>query len=114
MNRRRKEALAGKLNKRVDIERAVQTSDGGGGFTESWEIFKSVWAHVQPLRGREDFDDFRIHGKVNYRITIRYTQGVEPKMRVNLGGRIFNIRAVMNIDEADEVLELMAEEGVAN
>lgn len=113
MPNRKKEILSARLNKRVDIEKPVHTSDSGGGFSESWQIFASVWAEVKPLRGRENFADFKLHGTVNYRITIRYLSGIEPRMRVNYNGRIFNIRAVMNVDEADTVLELLAEEGVA-
>ena len=113
MNKRQKEILAARLNKRVDIEKSVQIADGGGGFTESWQIFATVWASIEPLRGREDYDNSRIHGRTNYRIVIRYMPGIETKMRVNLKGRVFNINAVMNIDEANEMLELLAEEGVS-
>ncbi len=113
MNSKRKRAINGFLNRRVDIERPVQVSDGGGGFTETWQIFATVWAGFEVLRGSESFSDLRVQGTSNHRITVRYTKGVEPKMRVVFNHRIFNIRAVINIDEANEILELMCEEGVA-
>jgi SPP1 family predicted phage head-tail adaptor len=113
MNKKRKESLAGRLTKRVDIEKPVRTSDGGGGFTESWQLVATVWAGLEPLRGSEDYSDLRLIGKTNYRITIRHRDGIEPRMRVNFNNRTFNIRAVLNLDEANEILELIAEEGVA-
>lgn len=45
--------------------------------------------------------------------TIRYTNGITSKMRIKFGTRLFNIRAVVNIDEKNELLELTAEEFVS-
>ena len=29
------------------------TADGGGGYSESWQAYATVWADLHPARGRE-------------------------------------------------------------
>ena len=45
---------------------------------------------------------------------MRYRSGVTPAMRLVFDERIFNIRTIHNIDEKNDMLELLVEEGVGN
>lgn len=107
------EALSSLLRKRITIETSTETADTAGGFTTSWATFATVWAGFEPLRGRENYQDMILQSTTNYRVTIRYLAGVTTKMRIKLGGRLFNIRSIMNPEERGEMLEFMVEEGVA-
>lgn len=107
------ENLSSRLKKRISIEVPTETADGAGGFTITWNNFASVWAEIIPLRGREELQSAKIQEVKNFKITIRYLSGITTKMRINFGGRIFNIRAVMNMMEESSVTEIIAEEGVA-
>lgn len=103
----------GELKKRIVIETVTQTSDGIGGFTETWATFVSAWASINPMKANEVFWAGHLEHRVTHKIMIRYQSGVLPKMRVSFGGRYFYIKGVRNIDEMNRFLELMCEEGVA-
>lgn len=105
--------LAKKLKKRITIQQPVEVSDSGGGYTLSWSDLASVWAEVKPVSGREDYRALKLESKVTHKVTIRHRSDVTAGMRISMGGRVFNIRAVMNQDEENEKLLLLAEEGVA-
>lgn len=92
----------GELRHRVTI----QKSQGGtlnslGEETTKYVDYKTVWAAVEPLKGREreyqNTDQFQ--AEVDYRIRIRYTPDLKPNMRIVFRGRIFSIQAIINIDE---------------
>jgi hypothetical protein len=44
-----------KLDKRVAIQSATQSTDGQGGFTETWTTDATVWAWIRPVKGFEKF-----------------------------------------------------------
>lgn len=102
----------GQLHHRVTLQSASETADGGGGFTATWSDIATVWARIEPLSGKERMTAQQLENPLTHRITIRHRSGVDAKMRIKFGSRIFNIRSVLNPDEGNEVLELMAEEGV--
>lgn len=108
-------ALCARLKHRVTIEQRVRTQDGVGGSTVSWSPVLVAWAE---LRSRTSGGDERaVAGKLEaqqtHELTMRYRSGITTDMRVSYKGRIFNIRSIVNVDEAGVLLELLLEEGVA-
>ncbi|MFQ6016772.1 MAG: phage head closure protein [Kiloniellaceae bacterium] len=106
----------GALRRRLVIQAENPDADAGGGQNDPWAgatTVATVWGRIQPLTGSERLRAMRLEGKVSHRITIRYQAGITPKMRMLLGGRVFNIRAVINPEERNRFLELLCEEGVA-
>jgi len=102
----------GELDKRIIIENSTEVDDGYGGKTISWATFATVWARVKPLKGFEKLRAMQIQSEVTHKITIRYRSGITTGMRVNFNSRIFNIKSSININEDDQWLEIIAEEGV--
>ena len=49
-----------------------------------------------------------------YRITIRWISGITTAMRVNWGGRLFNIANTNDIEGRNRVLELTCTEGLSH
>ena len=72
-----------------------------------------VRASLEPLRGGEALRALQLEDRVTHRITTRYRAGITAKMRIRFKSRLFNIRSVINVEEANRFLEIMAEEGVA-
>lgn len=108
--------MIGKLRHRLTIEEEVRVADGGGGFDLSWQAIATepvVWGRVTPLSGREVLRASQLQTPVSHRVTIRYRADVTASMRLTLGSRVFNIRALINVEERDRWLELTCEEGVA-
>jgi len=97
----------------IIIERGVKTPDGSGGNTIVWGTIKTLRAKISPISGRERVYAQRLEADTTHRIMLRYTPGILPSDRINFNGRYFQIRALLNLEEANRFLEISAEEGVA-
>lgn len=104
---------AGKLRHSVAFERSVKTPDGAGGFNRTWETAATVRAMVTPLSGNERWQSQRVEANTTHRIFIRYRSDINTELRVNFGGRIMQVVAVLNIEERSKWLEIQAIEGEA-
>ena len=104
------------LRQVVEIQSESATGDGGGGQTDPWAnptLVATVRARVEPLRGDERSRAMRIAAVLTHRVTIRHRSDVTAAMRLKFDNRIFNIRAVIDVQERGRFLDLMCEEGVA-
>jgi SPP1 family predicted phage head-tail adaptor len=101
---------AGNLRHRVCVEAVVRTADDGGGATESWTTVAETWADIKPANGSELVAADRRQGRVSHVIHTRVGIVVEPEMRLRLGQRIFEIRAVMDLSERRRWFRILAEE----
>jgi SPP1 family predicted phage head-tail adaptor len=108
---------AGKLRHRVTLQSLTAGSPqqtASGQPDESWADEATIWASVEPLRGRELFAAQEHHSRVEVRIRLRYRAGITAAMRVSFDGRYYNIVAVLDREERHRELELMCEQGVNN
>lgn len=104
--------LSSKLSKRIIIEEPVYTSDLLGGFITAWNVVQNLWAEVVPLKTTEKLSAEMRESRNNYNITTRYVEGITTKMRINLNGRYLQILSVININEKNESLEILATDEV--
>ena len=103
---------AGKLRHRITIEQNTPTRDALGAEVDSWSSFAVRWAAVEPLGGREFWDARRVNAERRVRFRLRYVVGVTPEMRVSFDGRVFDIQAVIDVEERNRELQLVCEEQV--
>lgn len=103
---------AARFRHRVTIQQKGKVQDEYGQEREDWMDVATVWAAVEPLRGREYFEAHQVQAEVTTRIRIRYRPGVRPDMRVVYNGRIFNIQSVIDPEERHRELQLMCREVV--
>lgn len=103
---------AGQLRHRVILQTLTPGQDSYGDQTESWGDTATVWAAIEPLRGKEYYDAQQINAEITIRIRIRYRSGVTPVMRVKQGSRIWDIKAVIHPEERKQELELLCVEEV--
>ena len=103
--------MIGKARQRAILEAKVLTADGGGGYSESWQAYATVWAELHPARGRETVEAGRTESRISHRLVIRRRTDVSANHRVQIGARIFAIFAV--IDEGPQALwmSLLCTEG---
>jgi head-tail adaptor len=105
------------LNRRLVLERAVQVSDGAGGFSESWAVLGVVWAEVVAGSGRDVAGEEVTVSSVPYRITVRGAPVGAPSrpkadQRLRDGTRLFKIIAVTERDAGGQYLTCFAREEV--
>ena len=72
----------------------------------------TVWATVEPKSGREYIEADKERPELTYIITVRYQKDITPDMFIQFKGRLFNIKSIRNIREADEMLEISCTEKI--
>ena len=101
---------AGWLRKRVTIQEKRADRDPFGAERIIWVNVATVWAGVEPLRGREYLEAKQMQADVSTRIRMRYRSGVTPEMRVLYDGRTYEIESVIDVLERGRELNLMCRE----
>lgn len=100
---------AGKLNRRVEIRRAIVTDDGRGGQMSAWSTVDTVWASAISQNGREAVIAGSLQGVSAWRITMRWRDDVQPTDQLRLDERDLNIRTVDDPDGSRERLVIFAD-----
>lgn len=96
----------------IIVQTLTETADGFGGFTRSWADTITVAAMIKPLNGFERAQGRQLEAAASHKITIRYRTGLSTKQRISYGGRYFDIASIINLDEANKYIEIMALESV--
>ena len=108
---------AGQLNCRVIVKRPSNELDAYGSVVPEWVEVMTVWAGIQPLTGRELVSARQLASEVSHQLTVRY-QPLLADIKQVVGyracykGRVFNLHAVLNEDESNVLLTLLASEGL--
>lgn len=105
---------AGALRHLVTIEQRSSTADGMGGNSAGWATFgtANIPAAVEPISGAEQFRSDQVQFRRTHTVTIDRNPSLvpTPAMRVNFGGRLLYIVAVLVPAETGRWLELHCEE----
>jgi SPP1 family predicted phage head-tail adaptor len=104
---------AGDLNRKIDVNQPNNISDGQGGSSVGWTLFKSTWAKLEPMKGAEKVRSDRLTTAQMTKVIMRYDPLVTDEMQIVYNGEEYQIRSVVNINESNEWLELMIERVVA-
>ncbi len=100
---------AGKLDRRVTIERATMADDGFGQ-TPTWAELATVWASRRDVSDAERFASGEVSAQITTRFRIRWSSvvaGIDPRDRLICEGRTYDIAAVKEIGRR-EGLEITA------
>ena len=104
---------AGRLRHKVTIQDYTESQNTFGEVTKNWTDYATVWAAVEPVKGREFWESQQINAEITTKVTLRYLAGVKPKMRILHDTRIFEIDSVINVDERNRELQLLVKEMVS-
>jgi SPP1 family predicted phage head-tail adaptor len=99
----------GDLNRRLVLQAPLESADGAGGVTRTYETVTTLWAQVTPMPARADVVAGSLGAALGYRIVIRARSDITTRHRFQDGARIFRVIAVR--DGVDRrFLEIDAEE----
>lgn len=98
---------AGRLDRRIVIERPVSTTDTFGASIQTWTEVATVWASVRQLRGQEYLSAQAGQAEVDAVFKLRYRADLTPVMRITYGGANYDIKSISEIGRR-EALEIMA------
>ena len=101
----------GDLNKLIELQKPVETSDSMGGYTTTYSTEYSAWAGIWPLSVNEQLKAGQLAGSVTHRIRIRYIEELRANWRVKFGTRYFNIEGPpINKNERNREFDLICRE----
>jgi len=100
----------GRLNKQVTIQYKTVTRAAPGDESITWNDEDTVWGNYRPLRGKEYFAAMQTQSEVTGTWTIRYRRGLTAAKQLKYDNRIFEIVAVIDIDEQHRFLEIVTKE----
>ncbi len=87
-------------------------TDPEGEPTKSWIHFAYAYGSIQPQGGRELFAASAEERQALILIRCRYFSGLTGDMRIVHGGKYYNIKNIINVDNGDFEYLLACEEGV--
>lgn len=100
----------GRTNKRITFCRYEEKENELLQSEQALVEVKTVWASVEPTRGREYQEAQRVRPELTYKITTRYHKGITPDMLIKFKDRFFNIISIINVRERNEMLEIVCTE----
>ncbi len=103
----------GKLRHFVEIHAFTVVEDDIGNQIETWAKVAEAWAAIEPLKGDERWAAAYAQATTTHRVTMRPPGvNVHPSNRLVFNGRVFEIEAVLDIEERGRELQLMCVEKV--
>lgn len=96
------------LKHRLTFQSFTTTVNDNGFEVEEWVDFKTVWAAITNLHGREYFAAAAVKVENTVKFTIRYIEGIDEGMRMLFKGKQYNISSIDNIKYANKYLEIKA------
>jgi SPP1 family predicted phage head-tail adaptor len=102
--------VIGELNQRAQIEARTLTPDGGGGYSESWDVIANVWVSIAPSNGGDVFGPDQTESRVRHKIALRRNSAIAAGQRVIVGTRTFRIHAVLDEGPNATTMTLLCEE----
>lgn len=102
---------AGNLRHTISVRVPPEGSAGALNVpTSEWPELFCCRASVRPIRGRELWAAEQAQSLINYRIVLRWRDGISVGMRVMMEKRSFAIRYVIDVEERHHWMQLMCEE----
>jgi SPP1 family predicted phage head-tail adaptor len=106
--------LAGRLRKRVTVQRRSTTLDSLGGQATTWTDVCTLWAEITPTGGKELQTGGAIRAESMFTITTRYYAGIVPKMRILFEGQPYNILNVNDTESRHRELVISCSAGLSD
>jgi len=100
----------GNLNKRITIQKLTTTTNENGLEEELWQDYKTVWAYINNLFGKEYWSAKALNSEKTIEFTIRYSKSLEgldtKKNRIKWKGKIYNITFIDNAQYSNTYLKI--------
>lgn len=105
---------AGGLNRRLTIEEPVVTQGTTGEEVTTWTALGTVWARIEPIRGREAMIAGANLSIMDTRIRIRWSPdvaAVTSKWRARYGDTVYDIVSAAHLATGRREIELLCKSG---
>lgn len=97
---------AGDLRHKIVVKQREITVDENGKPHEDWVTFKEVFAKVKNLHGREFWEARAVNAETTVKFVVRFIVGLLPDMRIEFGGKFYEIIAIDDIEYKKRWMEI--------
>ena len=101
---------ASDLQHDIIFQSRSRTQDEYGSETETYTTVATAYAKIEPKKAFEKMQMMQLTTPITHKISVRYVAGINTQCRILFGSRIFNILEVINVEEKNITLEIMASE----
>ncbi|MBB5356650.1 SPP1 family predicted phage head-tail adaptor [Anoxybacillus mongoliensis] len=102
--------LTNQFKHRITIQAQVGEQNENGFSSQEWQDRHHLWAAIKTLRGREYHEAATTQNENTVRFVVRYTAGITSDMRIQYKDRTFEIVSVINDDERNVTMTIVAKE----
>ncbi len=101
---------SGQLRHPIEIQQLTQTTDGVGGFTESFTTIHTPWASIRSATSVEIFNASQLQNVITHVIRIRFIADLRADHRILFETREFQIISIMDDQEHEHEQTIEVEE----
>lgn len=98
----------GDLKHRIILKKFTTLVNENGFEVEAWEDYKTVWAAVSNLYGKEYYQAAAMQAEKTVKFTIRFLDSITADMRILFEDKQYNITSIDNIKYANKFIEIKA------
>lgn len=98
----------GDLRHRLTLQKFTTVVNENGFEEEAWQDYKTVWASVSNLSGREYYQAATVQAEKTVKFLIRYIKEVDTSMRILFKDKQYNITSIDNMKYTNKYIEIKA------
>lgn len=102
----------GTLRNLFTVQEPTTTLDAYGQPVKTWVNSGTTWGAVTSLSGGESLSEAGTTADRNHNITVRFYERLNAGWRLVLDARVFEITAVINLDERRQQMNVAARETI--
>lgn len=98
----------GELRHRIKLQKLTSIVNENGFEIDEWIDFKTLWASVSNLHGREYFQAAAVQKENTVKFVIRYIKDLDSSMKIRFKDKSYNIIQIDNIKYENKFIEIKA------
>jgi phage head-tail adaptor, putative, SPP1 family len=98
----------GDLRHRITFQKFTTVVNENGFEEEAWQDYKTVWASVSNLSGKEYYQAAAVQAEKTVKLLIRYIKEVDTSMRIIFKDKQYNITSIDNMKYTNKYIEIKA------
>lgn len=98
----------GDLRHRITFQRLTSAVNENGFEMETWQDYKTVWASVSNLSGREYYQAAAIQAEKTVKFLVRYIEDIDTSMKILFKEKQYNITSIYDMKYKNKYIEIKA------
>lgn len=94
----KKSTVINRLNKKLELQELIKTSDGVGGFLSEWKKIKDIWGSIEVISNTSNTTFNILEIKATHTIIVRKFNNINNNMRFIHKNSTYDIKYIDNLD----------------